>query len=66
MNCLVCNSKIMFLYRLLRIFAGLMALTFRLSDWSFTDFPRDLDLNLELFRSNMEFAISQPKTIRLP
>ena len=41
-----------------------MYLIYRLPDWILVDFCRDLDL--EFSRSNMDFAISQPKMVRLP
>ena len=48
----------------LSFLAQLLALTCRLPDYIFVDFRRDLDLDFS--RSNMEFAISQPKMVRLP
>ena len=48
----------------LSFLAQLLALTCRLPDYIFIDFRRDLDLDFS--RSNMEFAISQPKMVRLP
>ena len=51
------------LFRFLSFLAGLMALTHRLPDYILVDFHSDLDL--ELSRSNMEFAISQPKMVKL-
>ena len=44
--------------------ARLLALACRLPDSMLVDFCRDLDL--EFSRSNMEFAISRPKMVRLP
>ena len=49
-----------FLSFLVRLFS----LTCRLPDSILVDFHRDLDLDFS--RSNMEFAISQPKMVRLP
>ena len=48
------------LFGFLSFLARLLALTCRLPD----DFRCDLDLDFS--RSNMEFAISQPKMVRLP
>ena len=48
----------------LSFLAQLLALTCRWPDYIFVDFRRDLDLDFS--RSNMEFAISQPKMVRLP
>ena len=48
----------------LSFLARLSALTYRLPDKIWVDFH--CDLNLEFSRSNMEFAISQPKMVRLP
>ena len=44
--------------------ARLLALTYRLLDYISVDFRRELDL--EFSRSNMVFAISQPKMVWLP
>ena len=52
------------LFGFLSFLAQLLALTCRLPDYIFVDFRRDLDLDFS--RSNMEFAISQPKMVRLP
>ena len=52
------------LFGFLSFLARLLALTCRLPDSILVDFGRDLDLDLS--RSNMEFAISQPKMVRLP
>ena len=52
------------LFGFLSFLAQLLALTCRLPDYIFVDFRRDLDLDFS--RSNMEFAISQPKKVRLP
>ena len=52
------------LFGFLSFLARLLALTCRLPDYILVDFRRDLDL--EFSRSNMEFAISQPKMVRLP
>ena len=51
-------------FRFLFFLARLLALTYRLPDSMLVDYRRDLDL--EFSRSNMEFAISQPKMVRLP
>ena len=48
----------------LSFLAQLLALTCRLPDYILVDFRRDLDLDFS--RSNMEFAISQPKMVQLP
>ena len=48
----------------LSFLAPLLALTCRLHDYILVDFRRDLDLDFS--RSNMEFAISQPKMVWLP
>ena len=48
----------------LSFLAQLLALTCRLPDYILVDFRRDLDLDFS--RSNMEFAISQPKMVWLP
>ena len=48
----------------LSFLAQLLALTCRLPNYIFVDFRRDLDLDFS--KSNMEFAISQPKMVRLP
>ena len=48
----------------LSFLARLLALTCRLPDKILVDFRRDLDLDFS--RSNMEFAISQPKMVLLP
>ena len=52
------------LFEFLSFLAQLLALTCRLPDYILVDFRRDLDLDFS--RSNMEFAISQPKLVRLP
>ena len=52
------------LFGFLSFLAQLLALTCRLPDYIFVDFRRDLDLDFS--RSNREFAISQPKMVRLP
>ena len=52
------------LFGFLSFLARLLALTRRLPEEIFVDFRHDLDL--DFFRSNMEFAISQPKMVRLP
>ena len=52
------------LFGFLSVLAQLLALTCRLPDYILVDFRRDLDLDFS--RSNMEFAISQPKMVRLP
>ena len=52
------------LFGFLSFLAQLLALTCRLPDYILVDFCRDLDLHFS--RSNMEFAISQPKMVRLP
>ena len=52
------------LFGFLSFLAQLLALTCRLPDYILVDFRRDLDLDFS--RSNMEFAISQPKMVRLP
>ena len=52
------------LFGFLSFLAQLLALTCRLSDYILVDFRHDLDLDFS--RSNMEFAISQPKMVRLP
>ena len=52
------------LFGFLSFMARLLALTCRLPDYIMVDFRRDLDLDFS--RSNMEFAISQPKMVRLP
>ena len=52
------------LFGFLSFLAQLLALTCRLPDYIFVNFRRDLDLDFS--RSNMEFAISQPKMVRLP
>ena len=52
------------LFGFLSFLAQLLALTCRLPDYILVDFRRDLDLDFS--RSNMEFAISQPKLVRLP
>ena len=48
----------------LSFLARLLALTCRLPDYILVDFRCDLDLDFS--RSNMEFAVSQPKMVRLP
>ena len=48
------------LFGLLSFLARLLALTYRLPDYILVDFRFDLDL--EFSKSNMEFALSQPKT----
>ena len=48
----------------LSFLAQLLALTCRLPDYILVDFRCDLDLDFS--RSIMEFAISQPKLVRLP
>ena len=52
------------LFRFLSFLARLLALTCRLPDYILVDFRRDLDLHFS--RSNMEFAISQSKMVRMP
>ena len=52
------------LFGFLSFLAQLLALTCRLPDYILVDFRHDLDLDFS--RSNMEFAISQPKMVRLP
>ena len=52
------------LFGFLSFLAQLLALTCRLPDYILVHFRRDLDLDFS--RSNMEFAISQPKLVRLP
>ena len=52
------------LFGFLSFLAQLLALTYRLPDKILVDFRRDLDL--EFSRSNVEFAISQPKMVQLP
>ena len=52
------------LFGFLSFLAQLLALTCKLPDYILVDFRRDLDLDFS--RSNMEFAISQPKLVRLP
>ena len=52
------------LFGFLSFLAQLFALTCRLPDYILVDFRRDLDLDFS--RSNMEFAISQPKMVPLP
>ena len=52
------------LFGFLSFLAQLLALTCRLPDYILVNFRRDLDLDFS--RSNMEFAISQPKMVRLP
>ena len=52
------------LFGFLSFLAQLLALTCRLPDQILVDFRRDLDLDFS--RSNIEFAISQPKMVRLP
>ena len=52
------------LFGFLSFLARFLALIYRLPDWILVDFH--LDLDLEFGRSNMEFAISQPKVVRLP
>ena len=52
------------LFGFLSFLAQLLALTCRLPDYILVDFRRDLVLDFS--RSNMEFAISQPKMVRLP
>ena len=52
------------LFGFLSFLARLLALTCRLHDKILGDF--DLDLDLDFSRSNMEFAISPPKMVRLP
>ena len=52
------------LFGFLSFLAQLLALTCRLPDYILVDFRHDLDLDFS--RSNMEFAISQPKLVRLP
>ena len=52
------------LFGYLSFLAQLLALTCRLPDYILVDFRRDLDLHFS--RSSMEFAISQPKMVRLP
>ena len=54
------------LFGFLSFLARLLTLTCRLPDQIFGDFRRDLGLDLEFSRSNMEFAISQPKMVQLP
>ena len=52
------------LFGFLIFLAHLLALTCRLPDQILVDFRRDLDLDFA--RSNMDFAISQLKMVRLP
>ena len=52
------------LFGFLSFLARLLALTCRLPDYILVDFRRCFDLDFS--RSNMEFAISQPKMVRLP
>ena len=52
------------LFGFLSFLARLLALTYRLTDKILADFRRDLDLIFS--RSNIEFAISQPKMVWLP
>ena len=52
------------LFGFLSFLAQLLALTCRLPDYILVNFRCDLDLDFS--RSNMEFAISQPKMVRLP
>ena len=52
------------LFGFLSFLAQLLALTCRLPDYILVDFRLDLDLDFS--RSNMGFAISQPKMVRLP
>ena len=52
------------LFGFLSFLARLLALTCRLPDYILGDFRSDLDLDFS--RSNMEFAISQPKMVRMP
>ena len=52
------------LFGFLSFLAQLLALTCWLPDYILVDFRHDLDLDFS--RSNMEFAISQPKMVRLP
>ena len=52
------------LFGFLSFLARLLALICRLPDYILVDFRRDLDLDFS--RSNMEFAISQPKMVRMP
>ena len=52
------------LFGFLSFLAQLLALTCRLPDYILVDFRCDHDLDFS--RSNMEFAISQPKMVRLP
>ena len=51
------------LFGFLSFLAQILALTYRLPDKILVDC---CDLDLEFSRSNMEFAISQPKMVRLP
>ena len=44
--------------------ARMLALTCKLPDEILVDFRRDIELNFS--RSNMEFAISQPKMVQSP
>ena len=52
------------LFGFLSFLGRLLALTCRLPDHILGDL--DLDLDLDFSRSNMEFAISPPKMVRLP
>ena len=52
------------LFGFLSFYARLLALICRLPDKILVDFRGDLDLDFS--RSNVEFAISQPKMVRLP
>ena len=52
------------LFGFLSFLAQLLALTCRLPEYILVNFRRDLDLDFS--RENMEFAISQPKMVRLP
>ena len=52
------------LFGFLSFLAQLLALTCRLPDLILVDFRRDLDLDFS--RSNIEFAILQPKMVGLP
>ena len=52
------------IFGFLSFLARLLALTYRLPDYILVDYRRDLDLDFS--RSNMKFAISQPKMVRLP
>ena len=51
------------LFGFLSFLARLLAMTYRLPDYIVVDSLRDLDLQFS--RSNMEFAISQPKMVQL-